>query len=388
MKREVAIIGYGALKIGKYPEKSDNELAIESIRLSLEDSGVPKDDVDGLFTTPNYLDRMGLQLSTIAEYMRVSPKSMAEISCGGTAAGLTIKYAMNEILLGNIDIAVCYGTETRRSMIEGYYKGKITNMFEPTTQPHISGGTIWAYACSARRYMHEYHAKEEHFAMAAVRDREAATKNPYAYFRTPITVDDVLNSTILCTPIKLLDSSAARDGAAAVVLASKDKARRFSDAPVYLRAVGEHHDNSLFVPTDRRDKSISSFTATKEAAKDAFKMAKCKSNDIDIAEIYAPFSPQELIIPEDLGFFTRGGMIKAIQDGSTEIGGEIPINTDGGLLSRGHPAMITPFYESISIIRQLRGEAGKNQVEGAEIGLMHCEGGMLNNCMVFIFQRG
>jgi len=117
-------------------------------------------------------------------------------------------------------------------------------------------------------------------------------------------------------------------------------------------------------------------------------MANCKPNDIDVAEIYAPFSPQELIISEDLGFFKKGEMIKAIQDGSTEIGGEIPINTDGGLLSRGHPAMVTPFYELISVIRQLREEAGKNQVEKAEMGLMHCEGGMINNCMVFILQRG
>ena len=117
-------------------------------------------------------------------------------------------------------------------------------------------------------------------------------------------------------------------------------------------------------------------------------MANCEPNDIDVAEIYAPFSPQELIIPEDLGFFKRGEMIKAIQDSSTGIDGEIPINTDGGLLSRRHPAMVTPFYELISIIRQLRGEAGKNQVENAEMGLMHCEGGMINNCMVFILQRG
>jgi acetyl-CoA C-acetyltransferase len=178
------------------------------------------------------------------------------------------------------------------------------------------------------------------------------------------------------------------DGAAAVILASEERARKITDTPVYIKAVGEYHDSSCCVPTDRCDKSLTTFIAAREAAKEAFKRAKLKPSDIDVAEIYAPFSPQELILPEDLGWFGKGEMIKAIEDGSTEIGGRIPINTDGGLLSRGHPAMVTPFYETINIVRQLRNEAGKLQVDKAETGLMHCEGGTVNNCIVFIFQRG
>jgi len=178
-----------------------------------------------------------------------------------------------------------------------------------------------------------------------------------AAFREPIAVEDVLNSRPLCSPIKLLDSCASLDGAAAVVLASEEKAKEIADTPIYVKAVREYHDNSCCVPTDQCDKSLTTFIAVSEAAKNAFRQAKLKPFDIDIAELYAPFSPQELILPEDLGLFEKGEMVQAIQDGSTEIGGKIPINTDGGLLSRGHPVMVTPFYETINVIRQLRGEA-------------------------------
>jgi len=397
MQRRVAVVGYGCVKVGKYPQTSEDELASDVLWLALENAGISKEDVEGLITTPNlrniFIDS-GLQTSIIAEQMRISPKSMAEISCGGVAAGLAIKHAMNEIMLGYIDVAICYGAEREYSMRDRMATQVIQQpligleVFDPTVQPFTGFNIIWAYACSGRRYMHEFGATEEHFAMASVRNRKNAVHNPWAAFREPITVEDVLNSRPLCSPIKLLDSCASLDGAAAVVLASEEKAKEITDTPVYIKAVGEYHDNSCCVPTDQCDKPLTTFIATKEAAKYAFRQAKLKPYDIDVAEVYAPFSPQELILPEDLGWFEKGEMVKAIQDGSTETGGKIPINTDGGVLSRGHPAMVTPFYETINIVRQLRGEAGKLQVDGAKTGLMHCEGGAVNNCMVFIFQRG
>lgn len=387
-------MGHGCLKIGKYPDKSEAGLASDVVYLALENAGITKEDIEGLITTPNLHNTFGLQASLLAEHLRISPKSMAEINCGGVAAGLAIKHAMNEILLGYIDIAVCYGVEREhtfkmRMTPELFYDPPAGAEFlEPTVHPFAGPGIIWAYACSGRRYMHEFGATEEHFAMASVRNRNNAVHNPWAAYRVPITVEDVLHSPVLCSPINLLDSCAALDGAAAVVLASEEKARELTDTPVFIKAVGEHHDNSVGVPTDRCDKSLTAFVAAKKAARDAYQRAKITPEGIDVAEVYAPFSPQELILPEDLGWFERGGMIKAIEDGSTEIGGDIAINTDGGVLSRGHPAMVTPFYETINIVRQLRGEAGKLQVEGAENGLMHCEGGAINNCLVLIFQRG
>jgi len=254
-------------------------------------------------------------------------------------------------------------------------------------RPYGSGGIIWAYALSAQRYMHETGAKEEHFAMASVRNRKNAMANPFAAFTSPITVEDVLGSPQLSHPIKLLDSSASRDGAAAVVLASEEVAKSVCDKPVFITGWGQYHDNSCFIPVDGCDRPISSFVATTRAAEEAFKSANITPGEVDVAEVYAPFSPHELMIPEDIGWFQKGGMISALENGETEVGGKIPINTDGGLLSRGHPWCVTPFYQTRAIVKQLRGEAGENQVDEAKTGLVHCEGGVLNNAVVMILGR-
>jgi len=387
MKNRVAIIGCGAVKIGKYPDRAESELALEAIRLALEDANISKEQIEGLFTTPDLVGNIGLQTNLLCEYMRIAPKLMAEICCGAIAGGLAIRCAMNEIMLGHMNVAVCYGAEREASI--GWFKefgsGKGSTMLEPVAlQPYGSRGIIWAYALSARRYMHETDAKEEHFALASVRNRRNAMNNPLAAFTTPITMDDVLKSEQLCSPIKLLDSSASRDGAAAVVVASGEFAERVCDKPVYIAGWGQYHDNSCMIPVDKCHKPISTFVATSRAAEEAFKTAGITPGEVDVAEIYAPFSPHELMIPEDIGWFDKGGMITAIENGDTEVGGKIPINTDGGLLSRGHPWAVTPIYESIAIVKQLKGEAGENQVNGARIGLVHCEGGMLNNALVII----
>lgn len=233
--------------------------------------------------------------------------------------------------------------------------------------------------------MHEYSATETDFALAAVRDREAARHNPYAAFRDPISIEDVLNSRPICTPLKLLDCCAPKDGAAALVLCSGELAKKYIDSPIYISALGEYHDDSCLIPF-HSSKSITQFISVNQAAKQAYAAAKISPSELDLAEIYAPFSSHELMIPEDLGFFPKGGMIQAIRDGQTCPGGLIPINTDGGLLSRGHPAMVTPFYQMIALVKQFRQQAGRMQLDQLERALMHCEAGMLNSSMVFILE--
>ena len=389
-QKRVAVIGCGAVKVGRYPERQESELALQVIRDALKDAQISKEQIEGLFTTPDLQGNIGLQTNLLCEYLRISPKSMAEICCGAIAGGLTLKYAADEIQAGRIKIALCYGAVREASI--GWFKnlsqGQGWSMIEPTAlQPYAAYGIIWAYALSARRYMHETGATEEDFALAAVRNRKNAAGSPVAAFTKPITVDEVLNSRSLASPIKLLDSAASLDGAAAIVVASEEFARELSPHPVYLLGWGLHHDHSCVIPTDDCRKSISHFTATREAAKRAFQSAGIKPNEVDVAEIYAPFSSHELIIPEDIGWYQDGEMVKAIRSEETDINGKIPINTDGGLTSRGHPWAATPLYETINLVRQLRGEAGSIQVKNAKVGLMHCEGGMMNNGLVMIFGR-
>lgn len=385
-----AVIGYGAITPGRYRDKPESELALEVIRLALEDAQVAKDEVEGLFTTPGLQDTIGLQANLVCEYLRLAPKSMAEVVNGGIAGGLALKYATNEIMLGRINVALCYAAEREASI--GWFKRlgvrEASPQFEPIAlQPYGSAGVVWAYALSARRYMHETGAQEEHCAMAVVRDRKNARRNPLAAFTEPVTVSDVMHSPTLCSPIKRLDVCTALDGAAALVLASEDFAQNHCAKPIYVAGCGEYHDDSCYIPTDGCDKPIGSSIAVRGAVERACREAGVTAQEIDVAEIYAPFSYLELMIPEEMGWFDRGGMMAALERGETEVGGRIPLNTDGGLLARGHPWTATPLYEAITIVKQLRGEAGENQVEGARTGLMHCEGGMLNNAMVIIFRK-
>lgn len=392
--KRVAIIGIGTVKVGRYPERPESDLALQVICDALRDAHLSNKQIEGLFTTPDLQDNIGMQTNLLCEYLRISPRSMAEISCGAIAGGLTLKYAADEIQSGHIKCALCYGAVREgsinwfKNLGQGQGQGKGWTMIEPTAlQPYAAYGIIWAYALSARRYMHETGATEEDFALAAVRNRRNAAGNPDAAFTKPITLEDVLNSRCLSSPIKLLDAAASLDGAAAVIVASEELARDISPHPVYLQGWGLHHDPSCVIPTDSCSKSISHFKATQEAAREAFGKAGIKPDDVDVAEIYAPFSSHELIVPEDIGWFQRGEMVQAIRNGETEISGRIPINTGGGLISRGHPWAATPLYETVQIVRQLRGTAGAMQVRGAKVGLMHCEGGMMNNGLIMIFGR-
>ncbi|MFX1298858.1 MAG: thiolase family protein [Promethearchaeota archaeon] len=393
---EVALIGFSAIPVGKYPEVLETELAVEVISKALENTGIVKEQIEGLYTTNNYLNIFHLQMSLVAEAMQISPKSMAEIDCGGAAGGLALKLAMSEIKLGYVDIAICYAAEREATINSQIHRMSAEEQMgnpcydpsqQPIRNPFGTQGVICDYAFSARRYMHEYGATEEDFAQAVVRDNKNAMHSPYAAFKLLVTVDDVLNSKPICSPIKLYDSCSIRDGAVAIILTRADLARKYTDTPIFFKGFGQFHDSNLFTPS-RIDQPLSSFIAVREAAKRAFSMCKIKPDEVNVAELYAPFSPQELMIPEDIGWFPKGGMVQGIKDGSTEIGGIIPINTDGGLLARGHPAFVTPLYEAVTIFRQLQGEAGKTQVDNAKIGLMQCEGGLINNCFIAIFERG
>ncbi len=384
-----AIIGIGALGAGRYPDRTESEMAMEVVGQAIADAGIDKVAIEGVFTTPDLKPSIGLQLNRLCEALRLKPRIAAETTCGAMAPGLTIRQAVNEIRLGNIEVALCYAA-TREGSI-GWYKqigaGAGSPMFEPhTMQPHATRGVVWAYALAARRYMHETGATEEHFAMAAVRNRANAANNPLAALRKRISVDDVLRSPPLCTPIKLLDAPVSLDGAAAVIVASERIARKLDGHPVFIGGIGQYHDDSTVIPTDGCETPITRFVSTRLAAREAFERAGVGPDDIDVAELYAPFSPFELMIPEEIGWFERGEMAAVLERGDTDPGGRMPINTDGGLLSRGHPWAVTGFYETIAVTRQLRGEMGANQVENARTGLVHCEAGMLNDTIVLILQ--
>ncbi|MEM3086110.1 MAG: thiolase family protein [Halobacteria archaeon] len=397
---KVAVAGVGVpLPCGVHKGRTENEMAALAVRAALQDAGLAMADLEGLYAPPPFTPReplLGLNLQMLAMELRLQPKRMAEVAMGGCSGALAIKFAAQEIALGNLETAVVVAAAREKSVTDEFVLLAMKHRLLPETgmpwveplthQPFLLYSVIPLYAMSARRYMHEFGARPEHFAMAAVRNRRHARRNPDAAFRDPITVEEVLKSRTLSEPITLLQCCAQMDGCAALVLTTETRARKLKKTPVFLRSIGEAHDNSSFVPVDGVAGTVASFVAAKRAAAEAFKRGGLAPKDVDVTDVYAPFAPQELIIPEDLGLLPRGGMVSAIEQGLTDASGDIPINTDGGVTSRGHPWPVTPLYEFVNIVRQLRGEA-PNQVSGARIGMVQAEGGMVNSSVVALLER-
>lgn len=249
----------------------------------------------------------------------------------------------------------------------------------------FNGATFPAlYALIARRHMHEFGTTEEQLAMVAVKNHENACLNPNAQFHKRVTVDEVLASPIVASPLKLLDCSPLSDGAAAVVLASEEKVRELRvDTPVWIAASAQASDTLAL--HDRE--SLTSLLATRKAAELAYKQSGLSSRDIDIAEVHDCFTIAEILAIEDLGFFKKGEGGEATEEGETARNAKISVNTSGGLKACGHPVGATGVKQIVELVLQLRGEAGKRQVSKAEVGLAHNVGGSGATCVVHILTR-
>jgi acetyl-CoA C-acetyltransferase len=238
------------------------------------------------------------------------------------------------------------------------------------------------YALLARYHMHKYGTTSEQLAKIAVKNHHNGSMNPKAQYRREITVDDVLNSTMVADPLHLLDCSPITDGAAAMIITSLDKAKEYTDEPVKIMASAQASDSISLAGRSRFD----ALPATLEAAERAYKQAGVGPSDIDFAEVHDCFTIAEILAIEDLGFVKKGEGGKAVDEGLTELNGEKPINTSGGLKSKGHPVGATGIAQVHEVILQLRGKADKRQIEKAEIGLAHNVGGSGGTAVVHIME--
>ena len=256
-----------------------------------------------------------------------------------------------------------------------------------------AGDSIWEYpfgttfpgyyAMIANAHMAEFGTTEEQMAMVSVKNHYYGSLNPFAHMQKEITLEKALTSFTVAYPLKLYDCSLITDGAAAVLLASEERAKAISKKPVWMVGLGLATDTLRL--GDR--KSLTSISAAREAAKTAYKMAGAGPSDIDIATVHDCFTIAEIVAYEDLGFCERGEGGKLIEAKETYVGGKIPVNVDGGLKSKGHPVGATGVSMAIEITKQLRGEAGERQVKDPEIGLSHNVGGTGQVVAVHIFRR-
>jgi len=232
--------------------------------------------------------------------------------------------------------------------------------------------------------MHEFGTTEEQMAQVAVKNHKNGALNPHAQYQREISVDSVMNSPMVTEPLNLFDCSPISDGSAAVVLAPVEDAKQYTDTPIKISGSGQA--SGTLSLHDRE--SLTGIPAGVLAAKDAYEMSGYGPEDIDLAEVHDCFTIAELMAIEDLGFCEKGEGGKMVEEGRTARDGEIPINVSGGLKSKGHPVGATGISQAVELVTQLRGEAGKRQLEDAEIGLAHNIGGSGGTGVVHILKRG
>lgn len=365
--RGIAIIGTGCIPIGTYPDRAEHELLAPAIREAMDDAGVEKKHLQGVVIIDRtYNEQHMFENWFTSGHLNLKANLCAKVLCGGASGGAALRYASYAISSGEIDVCLIAAANKETHIATPEHLALTARVFDRDFEaPH--GVTITGVngGMSTQRYMRQYGVPRDKIALPVVRNREHASENPIARYREPkISVEDVLNSRLIADPCRLLECAPRDDGAAAIVLSATDRTADFRGVPVFIRGLGEYHEPESFVASN-----LAELPGVGEASRRAYAKAGISAGDLDVAEIYAPFAVTDLIILEELGLCKRGAAGDFIAEGNTHLGGKIPINTSGGLTSRGHPPYASEIYGIIEIVKQLRGEAGERQVKGATLGL-------------------
>ncbi|MEQ9507533.1 MAG: acetyl-CoA acetyltransferase, partial [Alloalcanivorax xenomutans] len=272
-------------------------------------------------------------------------------------------------------VLVAYGSAQRTSTLSRKEIGKARLLMDPQPYEHPYQPMLpmSAYALAASRHMHEFGTTRRQLAQVAVSARQWARKNADAFMRDPLTVDDVLNSRMVSDPLTVRDACLVTDGGGAYVLVRADRARDLPQPPVYVLGQGTAVWNRQI--SSMADLTV---TAATQSGRDAYAMAGMGPKDIDVAELYDAFTINTLLFLEDLGFCAKGEAGAFVEEGNISPGGSLPVNTNGGGLSWGHPGMYG-IFAAIEGVRQLRGNAGDSQVAGAQTAIVHGNGGTLSS---------
>ncbi|MBI3989982.1 MAG: thiolase [candidate division NC10 bacterium] len=379
--KEIAIVGVAESDLGRVPGKTAAQLAAEASKAALEDAGLTKDEVDGVFT-------FGLEWMPslfLAEYLNLRPRYSDSTFLGGSTPVAFVEHAAAAITTGLCQVAlIAYGS-TQASDRSRKLGGRAMEPWFPAMQFEAPFGLllpIGAYAMAATRHMHLYGTTSERLAEIAVATRKWAALNPKAMKREPITIADVLASPMISSPLHLLDCCLVTDGGGAVVVTTKERAKDLRRRLVTVLGAAEGHTHQIIsqMPDLCR-------TGAVETGARAFAMAGLRPEDIDVAEIYDSFTITVLLSLEDLGFCEKGEGGAFIQGQRTAPGGPFPMNTSGGGLSYCHPGVFGIFL-IIEAVHQLRGEAEERQVSGAEVALVHGTGGVFSSHGTLILGRG
>jgi acetyl-CoA acetyltransferase len=368
----VVIVGVAESDYGRVPHLTELELHAQALQRVLEDSGTRKQDIDGVFCSSQM---MGMPTVMLCEYLQIFPRYSDSTTIGGSSFEAHLNHAAAAIRAGKCEMAlISYGSTqlSSRGRVLGT-GGRPATIPESTYESPYGNVLVGAYAMAARRHMHQYGTTSEQLAEIAVVTRRHAGLNPLAMHRKPITVQDVLNSRMIADPLHLLDCCVVSDGGGAVLVTTEERARDLRQQPIYVLGSSEGHTHAHI--SQMPDLTVTPAAITGPCA---FAEAGVRPEDIDMAMIYDSFTITVLLLLEDLGFCKKGEGGAFVQDGRIALGGRLPINTDGGGLSSNHPGMRGIFL-IVEAVRQLRGQCGPRQVEGAKLAVAHGSGGLLSS---------
>ncbi len=365
---KAAIVGAAESDLGEVgPGFTPLDLIGQATDRALADAGLNKEDVDGLFSASAYYS---MATVSAGEYLGIRPRYSDATNMGGSSFVSHLLHAAAALEAGLCEVALVTYASTQRS--GGGFRG-LSEPPDPYETPYGPRYPVSMYALAASRHMHEYSTTREQLAEVAVAAREWAKLNPKAFKRDDLTVEDVLASRMVSSPLSILDCCLVTDGGGALLVASAERAKDLRKPPVYLLGAGEAHWHRNI--SQMPDLTV---TAAADSGRRAYEMAGVGPEDVDVAMLYDAFTINPILFLEDLGFCEKGEGGAFVEGGRIAPGGELAINTNGGGLSYNHPGMYGLLL-LIEAVRQLRGECSERQVEGAAVALAHGNGGVLSS---------
>ena len=375
LRNRAVIVGVGESDIGKLPHMSGLGLNAQAARRAVADAGIDHRQIDGLLTAYSFTEPYFMLGSVLAEYLGIAPRFGASLVVGGASPAAMLHHAAMAVETGQANVVlVCAGENRATGLTRDAAVSALSAVGHPYFEAPYGIGIPSLYAMVATAYMHRYGTTREQMAHVAVNTRDHALRHPNAMMKTPITVDDVLSSKPISDPLNMLDCCLISDAGGAFIVTSPERAADMPGRAVYLAGIGEAHPHEHLTSAP----SLTEFGA-EDSARQAYAMAGLGPEDMDLAMLYDCFSIVPIIELEELGLAPRGEGGAFFADGQAALGGSLPVNTHGGMLSHAHAGAVGGLMDIVEAVRQLRGEAGDRQVQGAEAAVVHNEGGILSS---------
>lgn len=384
----VYIVGVGMTKFGVLDD-SILDLAQSAAFGAMEDSSTVEAGFDRLVVgaqNPDEFVGQGHISSVLADRLGLVPAGAIRVETGPSSGSSAFESAFALVAAGMADLVLVIGVEKMSGVDRGAASRILAKMMSYENETRYGATPTALAAMITRRYMHDYGLTRDELSLVPVKAHRNGAKNSLAHFQKEITVEQVSTARVVADPLTLYDCCPTSDGAAAAVVASGKAMREHGLTDRAVQVLGIGHGTDYLAVQHRL--CLTSFNASVVAVEKAFKMAGVGPQEIDVCELHDAFSILELVNMEDIGLVERGSAIRAVKEGLTEVTGEMPVNTTGGIKARGHPTGATGVAQIRDIVMQLRGEAPKGlQVYSPEVGLAHNIGGFGNNIVVTILQR-